>query len=53
MLVGDDIEKMSEEELSQKVEKVDVFARLTPIQKERIVLTLKKNGHVVGYMGME
>ena len=51
VLVGDDIEKMSEEELSQKVEKVDVFARLTPIQKERIVLTLKKNGHVVGYMG--
>ena len=36
---------------NKKVEKVDVFARLTPIQKERIVLTLKKNNHVVGYMG--
>ena len=51
ILVGEDIEKLSDEELSKQVETVDVFARLTPIQKERIVLALKKNGHVVGYMG--
>ena len=51
VLVGEDIEKLTDDELSKKVETVDVFARLTPIQKERIVLTLKKNGHVVGYMG--
>lgn len=51
ILVGEDIERLNDEELSKKVEEVDVFARLTPIQKERIVLTLKKNGHVVGYMG--
>ena len=51
ILVGEDIENMTDEQLSKKVETVDVFARLTPIQKERIVLTLKKNGHVVGYMG--
>lgn len=51
ILVGEDIDKLSDKELSLKVEKVNVFARLTPIQKERIVLTLKKNGHVVGYMG--
>lgn len=51
ILVGEDIEKLNDEELSKKVEEVDVFARLTPIQKERIVLTLKENGHVVGYMG--
>ena len=51
ILVGEDIDKLTDEELSKKVEKVDVFARLTPIQKERIVLTLKKNNHVVGYMG--
>ena len=51
ILVGEDIENMTDEQLSKKVETIDVFARLTPIQKERIVLTLKKNGHVVGYMG--
>ena len=51
ILVGEDIERLNDEELSKKVEEVDVFARLTPIQKERIVLTLKENGHVVGYMG--
>ena len=51
ILIGKDIEQLTDEELSKKVETVDVFARLTPIQKERIVLALKKNGHVVGYMG--
>lgn len=51
ILLGEDIEKLTEEELSKKVEEVNVFARLTPIQKEKIVLALKKNGHVVGYMG--
>lgn len=51
ILVGEDIERLNDEELSKKVEEVDVFARLTPIQKERIVLALKENGHVVGYMG--
>ena len=51
ILVGEDIERLNDEELAKKVEEVDVFARLTPIQKERIVLTLKENGHVVGYMG--
>jgi Mg2+-importing ATPase len=51
ILIGSDIDKLTDEELSKKVETVDVFARLTPIQKERIVLILKKNGHAVGYMG--
>ena len=51
ILVGEDIEQLSDEELSKKVEIIDVFARLTPLEKERIVLALKKNGHVVGYMG--
>lgn len=51
ILIGEDIEKLTDEELSKKVETTDVFARLTPIQKERIVLALKKNGHVIGYMG--
>ena len=51
ILTGPDIEKLTSEELKEKVEEVDVFARLTPLQKELIVNTLKDNGHVVGYMG--
>lgn len=51
ILIGEDIDKLNDKELSKKVETTNVFARLTPIQKERIVLTLRKNGHVVGYMG--
>lgn len=51
ILTGPDIEKLTSDELKEKVEEVDVFARLTPLQKELIVNTLKDNGHVVGYMG--
>ena len=51
ILTGPDIEKLTSDELKVKVEEVDVFARLTPLQKKLIVNTLKDNGHVVGYMG--
>ena len=51
ILLGSDIDRMSDEELSKKIEVVDVFARMNPLQKERIVSLYKKNGHVVGYMG--
>ena len=50
-VTGSDLEKMSEEELSAIVEKKDIFARLSPMQKQRVVDALRKNGHVVGYMG--
>lgn len=42
---------MTDKELAKEVEEVNVFARMNPLQKERIIKTLKKNGHVVGYMG--
>ena len=51
ILLGTDIDKMSDEELSEAVEKTNVFARMNPLQKERIIKSLRKNGHVVGYMG--
>lgn len=51
IVTGIEVDQMSEEELSKVVEEVDVFARLNPLQKERVVNTYKKNGHVVGYMG--
>ena len=51
VLLGTDIDKMDDVELSRTVEEVDVYARMNPLQKERVVETLKRNGHAVGYMG--
>ena len=51
ILLGTDIDEMNDEELAHKVEEISVFARMNPLQKERVVTQLKKNGHVVGYMG--
>ena len=51
ILIGSDIDKLSDEELISKLDVVDVFARMNPTQKERIVSLYKKCGHVVGYMG--
>ena len=51
ILIGKDIDKMNDKKLAKVVEEVDVFARMNPMQKERVVKALKANGHVVGYMG--
>lgn len=51
ILTGIDIDKMSDEELISKLDTTDVFARMNPIQKERVVSLYKKCGHIVGYMG--
>ena len=51
ILLGIDIDKMNDTELSKVVEDVNVFARMNPLQKERVVALLRKNGHCVGYMG--
>lgn len=50
-LLGSQVEKMSDEALSHAVETCQLFARLTPQDKERIVRALRGNGHVVGFMG--
>ena len=51
MLLGSDIEKMSDKELAKSAEVTDVFAKLTPDQKSRVVSLLRDNGHTVGFMG--
>ncbi|MFP5257506.1 MAG: magnesium-translocating P-type ATPase [Acidobacteriota bacterium] len=48
---GEEIAAMADEELAQAVERFHVFAKLDPMQKERIVSALRHNGHVVGFMG--
>ena len=49
--LGDDIEKMTDAALAHVVEETSVFARVSPAQKNRILLALKHRGHVVGFMG--
>ncbi|MDR2748826.1 MAG: magnesium-translocating P-type ATPase, partial [Bifidobacteriaceae bacterium] len=51
LVLGSDIEDMSDDELEVLVEKANIFAKLSPNAKARIVKALKRNGHVVGYMG--
>ncbi|MCD8294488.1 MAG: magnesium-translocating P-type ATPase, partial [Clostridia bacterium] len=51
MLLGKDIESMTDAELEERVEDTDVFAKLTPDQKTRVVTALRNRGHVVGFMG--
>lgn len=51
ILLGSDIDKLKDEELLTKIEEVDIYARMNPLQKERIVTLYKNNNHVVGYMG--
>lgn len=51
LLLGAQIEAMDDAALSQAVERTEVFAKLTPDQKARVVAQLRKNGHTVGFMG--
>ena len=51
VLTGEDLEKMGDEELVQHVDKVLVYARVSPEDKLRVVGALKAKGHVVAMMG--
>ena len=51
MLLGGDVEKMSDAELAEAAEKAVLFARLSPAHKERVIRVLRGKGHVVGFMG--
>ncbi|UXN06365.1 magnesium-translocating P-type ATPase [Bartonella sp. HY761] len=50
-LLGREIEAMGEHELREKVEERTVFAKLTPLQKSRVLKALQANGHTVGFLG--
>ena len=51
MLLGLDVEKLSDSELAEAAEKTTLFARLSPAHKERVIRALRSKGHVVGFMG--
>jgi len=50
-LMGDDVEALNDEQLAEKVETINLFAKLSPAQKARVVKMLQTQGHTVGYMG--
>ncbi len=50
-LTGAKIEAMTDEELKEACEKCDIFSKLSPYQKQRVVKMFQANGHIVGYMG--
>ncbi|WP_223570885.1 magnesium-translocating P-type ATPase [Pseudomonas sp. BF-R-26] len=50
-LLGQDIEKMDDATLKVRVEERTVFAKLTPLQKSRVLKALQANGHTVGFLG--
>lgn len=51
LVIGEQVDKLNDEELRKLVETTTVFARLSPLQKERIILALHENKHIVGYLG--
>lgn len=51
VLLGNELEQMSDEELSAQLAETSIFAKLSPIQKSRIVKLLQAKGHTVGFMG--
>ncbi|HEN5500044.1 TPA: magnesium-translocating P-type ATPase, partial [Legionella pneumophila] len=51
ILTGEEISKISDDALPSLAEGIDIYARINPMQKQRIISALKKRGHVVGYLG--
>ncbi len=51
IMLGTEVEELTDAQLKTRIEDIDIFAKLLPDQKARIVRLLKAKGHVVGYMG--
>jgi Mg2+-importing ATPase len=51
LVTGEQVDKLNDNELRELVETTTVFARLAPLQKERVIHALHENNHIVGYLG--
>lgn len=51
VILGSEIDQMDDEQMKEEVEKTNLFAKLNPMQKSRIIEILQGNGHTVGFMG--
>ncbi|MCT4179462.1 magnesium-translocating P-type ATPase [Elizabethkingia anophelis] len=51
IMLGEELDHVSDEELSRNMDLYSIFAKVSPLQKQRIVKVLKSKGHTVGFMG--
>jgi P-type Mg2+ transporter len=51
LVLGEEIDRLTDTALTHVAERANVFARVSPAQKNRIILALKQRGHVVGFLG--
>lgn len=51
LLTGEEIARLSDDALAARAEEIDLFARVTPDQKTRVVRALRARGHTVGFIG--
>jgi P-type Mg2+ transporter len=50
-MLGKDVDKLSDEKLQEAAEPTTIFAKMSPVQKSRVIRALQRNGHTVGYLG--
>jgi P-type Mg2+ transporter len=51
ILLGSEVENLSDQELGEIAETTTIFAKLSPLQKERVIDVLRQKGHIVGFLG--
>lgn len=51
VISGKDMDAMDDKTFAEKIESIDIFAKLSPAQKDRIIKTLQAKGHTVGFLG--
>lgn len=51
ILLGHEVDKMTDQQLAVESERITVFAKLSPLQKARVIGVLQNKGHIVGYLG--
>lgn len=51
VLLGNELDKLTDDTLMEQIEAISIFAKLSPLQKSRVVKLLQAKGHTVGFMG--
>src|SRR6185312_1837811 len=51
LMLGTDVEALSDAELAEAAEHTTIFAKMSPLQKSRVIRALQSRGHTVGYLG--
>jgi Mg2+-importing ATPase len=51
LLTGAEVETLSDQALAARLNETNLFCRMNPLEKNRVILALKRRGHVVGYLG--